>query len=178
MIFATLWLCHCEQRLKYSIFTIFSMILWFSMIFATHLFILLKGFHQIQMFHLLFFICGTGLHCIRLAFISLQSCSSCEEMQLRCTEETICSAIFARKHLCLKQKYLNQDRRPRFWGELQQVNFHDFKLFGCPKVLDFLVLGLGASTNNLNVHSGNCLKSLAYTSSLHLLVRLNIMDHL
>lgn len=139
MIFATLWLCHCEQRLKYSIFTIF----------ATHLFILLKGFHQIQMFHLLFFICGTGLHCIRLAFISLLSCSSCEEMQLRCTEETICSAIFARKHLCLKQKYLNGDRRLRFWGELQQVNFHDFKLFGCPKVLDFLVLGLGASTNTL-----------------------------
>lgn len=42
MIFVTLWFCHCEPRLKHSIFP--------SSMFAPHLVILLKDFQQIQMF--------------------------------------------------------------------------------------------------------------------------------
>lgn len=42
MIPVTLWLCHCEQRLEHSICP--------SSIFALHPVILLKDFHQIQMF--------------------------------------------------------------------------------------------------------------------------------
>lgn len=71
-------------------------------------------------FHLLLFICGTRLPCIRLAFISSQSCLSREEMWLRCTEEEICPKVFVRKCLCLEQKRLNQGGEP---GVLSDYGF-------------------------------------------------------
>lgn len=157
MIFVTLFFCHCEPRLKNSIFP--------SSMFVPHLVILLKDFHQIQMS----FICDTRLCCIRLAFISSQSCLSCEETHLRCTEQKVCSNKFVRKCLSLEQKYLNQHGGSRvfyeheFCGVPHQIN-ETLIIRTSQLVVTVLVPVPGVSTYILLFISGNCLQNLACIS--------------